>query len=474
MFLAFSLFLSSPLANADPTSIDYSCLHQQSWLLNTNGDSNSYFSATTEMSSSSYSAGKWVTVTNRIPKYNHEFTTNDINDLNSRPKAATDFISGSTTAIAGTTYQFGSNIGYKTNSCARGYWPPGPVCPSASITTNYWDLNPSPETASGGCYTPKLGVIGRLVNGVSIYGSSDGHSYNNGNVWSNSAPEFEEYDMDICNGHAANGDYHHHHYPKCLAERLSDHGNDHSPLYGWMSDSYPVYGPYQSAGVLAVPCWKKRDYSTSSVTGCSDGMRSCQLLNPYDYSQGVISVAGGPSLTGTVTSLSGNSISSASGIYFEDYYFDSTCAAQGEQYLDSNNGHSHEPYGYHYHITIDSSEKALFPYFGGPKFHGCTSDGKCCTSRSSNSCTGTSTCSATRDGTVSYSCAGMTSTPLPTTQTTYSPTYKPSPVPSSPPSQGPPPQRSLPPTPSQIPPSRGPPPRRPPRPADSTRHLRRG
>lgn len=476
MFFALSLLFNTPSAAGDTSSVDYSCLHQQSWLLNTNGDSNSYFTALTEMTSSSYISGKWSTLTNRIPQYNHEFTSDEINALNSRPKAATDFVSGSTTANAGSTYEFGANIGYKTNSCARGYWPPGPVCPSSAVISNYWDLNPAPEAASGGCYTPKLGVIGRLVNGVSIYGSSDGHSYNNGNVWSNSAPEFEEYDMDICNGHAANGDYHHHHYPRCLAERLADDGSTHSPLYGWMSDSYPVYGPYQSAGVLAAPCWKKRDYSASSATGCSDGTRSCQLNDPYDYTKGVSSVSAGPSLTSTVTTLSGNAISSASGIFFEDYYFDSACAAQGNQYLDSHNGHSHEPYGYHYHITIDSTEKALFPYFGGPKFYGCSSDGKCCNSRSSMSCTGTSTCSATRDGTTSYACGGTSSstTPNPTSQTTNSPTPNSKP----PPSQSPSPQTPPPPPPQgpppQGPPPRGPPPRRPPRIGATSDSIRQG
>ena len=309
--------------------VDYSCLHSQSWLVNLDNDYNSYFSSSTDMTTSMLSSGKWSTTTNRIPKYNHLFTSTDISSLNSRPKASTDFPTGSTTVVAGTTYTFGSNIGYKTQSCVRGYWPPGPSCPTSSTITNTWRLNPAVETVSTGCYTPRLGVIGRYVNGVSIYGTWDGLTYNSANVWYNSAPEFEAYDMDICNGHAANGDYHHHHYPKCLQERLSDTGTSHSPIYGFMSDSYPIFGPYQSAGVLAVPCWQKRNYAASSATGCSDGTRSCQLIDQYDYTKGVTSVTSGPSLTGTVTTQSSNTISSASGIYFEDYFYNSTCSNFG-------------------------------------------------------------------------------------------------------------------------------------------------
>jgi hypothetical protein len=53
-----------------------------------------------------------------------------------------------------------------------------------------------------------------------------------------------------------------------------------------MLDSYPIYGPYQASGQLAVSCWQKRDYSATSATGCSDGKRSCQLNDQWDYTQG--------------------------------------------------------------------------------------------------------------------------------------------------------------------------------------------
>jgi hypothetical protein len=195
MLLAASLTLLLDRGDSTTTT-DYSCLHSGSWLLNTASDTSSYFSTTTDITSSSRSSGTWSTTTNQIPKYNKLFSSSDISALNSRPKAATDFVTGSTTAVAGNTYQFGASIGYKTQSCSKGYWPPGPSCPSATSVTNSWDLTPSPETGSSGCYLPYLGKIGSWVNGVAIFGTSDGLSYNNQNKWYNLAPEFEVYDLD--------------------------------------------------------------------------------------------------------------------------------------------------------------------------------------------------------------------------------------------------------------------------------------
>ena len=199
----------------------------------------------------------------------------------------------------------------------------------------------------------------------------------------NLALSFEPYDMDICMGHAANGQYHHHGYSPCVAEKLGDIGQYHSPIYGFAADGYPMYGPYQDTQTLATPCWKKRDYSAGSATGCSTGTRSCVLKNPEDITQGTTTVTAGPSLTGTVLSLSSNTISAASGIYFEDYYLDTACAALAGPniYLDKNNGHDHGTLGYHYHITTDSNGNGVFPYGPGPKFHGCLpSTTTCCSS----------------------------------------------------------------------------------------------
>lgn len=185
-----------------------------------------------------------------------------------------------------------------------------------------------------------------------------------------------------------------HSYSPCLASLLGDTGNAHSPIHGFAYDSYPIYGPYQAANTLAKSCWKPRDYSATSPTGCSDGTRSCQLVDMYNYTLGTVATTQiGPNTTTTVKSLSSNVINTVSGIYYEDYYYDASCAAQGGEYLNEFNGHDHDNMGFHYHVTIDSSSRPTFPYIIGPKYYGCIRNGKCSTSiTSSGSSSGTSTC----------------------------------------------------------------------------------
>jgi hypothetical protein len=82
--------------------------------------------------------------TSGIPSYNHELSTAEIEALNSRPLAVTDFVNGSTSAMPSEHVHFGEDIGYRglgetfevrvdaAGGCAAagcGYWPTGPVCP---------------------------------------------------------------------------------------------------------------------------------------------------------------------------------------------------------------------------------------------------------------------------------------------------------------------------------------------------------
>ncbi len=59
---------------------------------------------------------------------------------------------------------------------------------------------------SGGCYIPNY--LGYYVNGIPFWSWTDTSSYNSGGIWNNLAPKFEQYDMDVCSGHAASGVYH--------------------------------------------------------------------------------------------------------------------------------------------------------------------------------------------------------------------------------------------------------------------------
>lgn len=129
-------------------AVDYSCVHQNSWILN-DGTTNKHFKSIVDIKSSIFDpSGFWSTTFDSIPNYNHLFTSDDISFLNSRPKS--DFAAGhATSAVAGKTYEWGSNIGYKTLSCSLGYWPPGPSCPTAQNNRFVASLRPAPETMQG-------------------------------------------------------------------------------------------------------------------------------------------------------------------------------------------------------------------------------------------------------------------------------------------------------------------------------------
>lgn len=191
--------------------------------------------------------------------------------------------------------------------------------------------------------------------------------------WHTLAPVAEQYDVDICGGHAAQGDYHHHFYSSCLADMVHDTGSGHSPLYGYAADGYPIYGPWEAENTLAVSAWVLRDYSPDSATGCPDGARSCQLVDPYDISQGTETVSAGPDFDAELTTLSGNRLIAAPGYYKEDFYWDQTLSQRGGEYLDQYNGHYDEERGYHYHITVTEEDGKLipaFPYIIGERFAG--------------------------------------------------------------------------------------------------------
>lgn len=51
-----------------------------------------------------------------------------------------------------------------------------------------------------GCQAPKTGAVGWFLNGIALYGWSDGYSYNGVNLWHSIAAEFNKYDFDICAG----------------------------------------------------------------------------------------------------------------------------------------------------------------------------------------------------------------------------------------------------------------------------------
>ncbi|WP_444943483.1 YHYH protein [Microbulbifer sp. ZKSA006] len=312
-----------------------------------------------------------------IPDYQIEITQEILTALISRPKASTDFVNGYPQVQTGEVVSFGQDIGYRSNSscgseAGYGFWPPGPVCPENVSHVGY--IPAEPEASTETCETT-LGVQGYWVNGTSIYQWGDGQSVNN--TWHTLAPMAEVYDVDICGGHAANGDYHHHFYSSCLAEIAGDTADGHSPIYGYTADGYAIYGPWEDTGVLAKSSWAIRDYDNPrSETGCGiAGQRNCLLVDEYNVDRGVTTTNNiGPATSGSYTSLSGNQFDTPAGFFYEDYYWDANLSARGGEYLDQFNGHTDSERGYHYHLTVteDSSGQLTpaFPFTFGPRFAG--------------------------------------------------------------------------------------------------------
>lgn len=125
---------------------------------------------------------------------------------------------------------------------------------------------PNPKVATG------LGAIGYFVDGIAMFDSRDAFSYSfdNGSdarpesgfagdgVWNRDAYTNESVTFDPANAHQAQSNHHYHANPPGLRHLLGDSvdyddtsnaytenfNGRHSPILGWVSDGYPVYGPY--------------------------------------------------------------------------------------------------------------------------------------------------------------------------------------------------------------------------------------
>lgn len=50
--------------------------------------------------------------------------------------------------------------------------------------------------------------MGYFVNGIPFWSWSDTHTYSTSGQWYQVAMKWEKYDLDVCLGHAAKGEYH--------------------------------------------------------------------------------------------------------------------------------------------------------------------------------------------------------------------------------------------------------------------------
>ena len=90
-----------------------------------------------------------------------------------------------------------------------------------------------------------MGPIGMALNGVVFFNPFEAGGMN-------AIEGYSEVWLDSCCGHPQQtGVYHYHKYPSCVKTPFADDAKTHSPLIGFAFDGFPLYGPYESDGVLA-------------------------------------------------------------------------------------------------------------------------------------------------------------------------------------------------------------------------------
>ena len=256
--------------------------------------------------------------------------------------------------------QYNATNVYISCTCIPGYsigpWTGDPNIPSNQNFVFKITRTPQKNT---GALTPvsNYGQVGVWSNGVVIYNSSDGMTYNNDNIWFHNAYYFEGSSFDDCLGHPdAHGCYHHHVNPRCL---YNDSDNTHhSPIIGYAFDGYPVYGAYGYANTDGSGGIKRMRSSYQLRTNMvnRDTLPDGTILSPADY---------GPAVTPSYPL----------GDFQQDYKY---IAGSGD--LDSNNGRfcvtPDYPSGtYAYFVTIDSTLKPVYPYVLGLAYYGIVQSG---------------------------------------------------------------------------------------------------
>ncbi|MEM1036486.1 MAG: YHYH protein [Pseudomonadota bacterium] len=351
------------------------------WIVNTTNERSDYLMdggafVEVNVQSVTTNANSITVATRGVPNYTVTITQEALDVYEDRRAAA--FSSGVGTLSVGDVVEWGEDVGYSATctSGGTGWWPAGGAsCPAAQNLSLSFPSSPTPATNE--CETG-LGPVGLWVNGVPIYNWYDANSFNNENVWNQFAIAFRTGGMDLCYGHGggANSQYHHHNYNACLRQLVGDDASGHSPIYGYAGDGYPIHGPYHAAGEISESCWFERDYSAGSATGCgTTGARTCTFVDEEDISRGTQTVSAGPSTTDTINFADNGNDLAVAGIYYEDFYYDAACTAQGEKYLDEHNGHDHDGIGYHYHTTTDANLIPKFPLVHGPDYYGDVSAG---------------------------------------------------------------------------------------------------
>ncbi len=255
---------------------------------------------------------------------------------------------------------------------------------------------PSTKTANS------TGAVGYFVDGAAMFngwdayywnGSGDVQSSGGSGYWNRDAFVNEGLSFDPNNAHQANGQYHYHASPPALRYLLGDSvdynsTNDtytedashlhHSPILAWVSDGYPLYGPY----------------GYSNATNPASGIR--RMVSGYVIRNGLYGTsnltANGRStipqwavrLYNVSSNQTGPAVSTGYplGRYMEDNdYLGDHGYTQGVDFdLDEYNGRfcvtPEFPNGtYAYFVSISTNGTPIFPYNIGRGYYGSPTGG---------------------------------------------------------------------------------------------------
>lgn len=115
---------------------------------------------------------------------------------------------------------------------------------SISVQDFHFRLPLEPKL-SGKVTRVPMGPIGMALNGVVFFNPFEAGGMN-------AVAGYSEVWLDSCCGHPQqHGVYHYHKYPSCVKSPFPDDGKQHSPIIGFAWDGFPIYGPYEDAGVMA-------------------------------------------------------------------------------------------------------------------------------------------------------------------------------------------------------------------------------
>jgi hypothetical protein len=297
-------------------------------------------------------------------------------------------------------YVFSTGLaGYNMGPWQNGAFPNLPL--NQKLLYRFSRTNGVPATKTLTCG----GQIGIFVDGVEMFNSWDAFYWNgttetgstggNTGYWNRDAYVNEGATFDPGNAHQQQGGtYHYHANPIAMRYQLGDHVDynplsktysestnvitKHSPILGWVSDGFPIYGPYGYSSASNSASDLRRMISGYVIR---DGQRGTSNLTANGRSTipqwavrafGVSSNQSGPAVSGSYPL----------GRYMEDNdYLGDHGYAQGIDFdLDEYNGRwcvtPEFPNGtYAYFVSISSNGTPTFPYNIGRAYYGSATGG---------------------------------------------------------------------------------------------------